>query len=324
MTMPIRPASAAAVLLALAAPAQAEIATLTYESVLNDGTTPRPDGWPDDILLSGVLVYDTEAAPHSITPTTDSYQAISHEITLSKDGVSVTFLANGVTISVTNDQYDPVLNRYTDTFVTSFSATDGSFYGFDISNFRAIFEKSTNPNNILVGTALPTSEEPFNELNLRLAVLQGGTPSSTEFGAYGIITSISFSLDSDYVLACDGFYEPFDSAISLSRKSRQVLPLRMSLFDQDGGEVGADMITAPVVSVSHTALIGGGELDELSEAASRATEGNSFVWDDVAGEWHYNLGTKPFASKGTYTVSVTAGDDDYAMNRTCIGTFVRQ
>lgn len=149
-------------------------------------------------------------------------------------------------------------------------------------------------------------------------------PNGVAHSRQAYLTTFNLTIDDDYVLACDGFYEPFDRAVSLPGRSRRVIPLRMSLLDQDGFEVGSDTITAPVVSVSHTGAIGGGELDELAESAGRATEGNSFVWDDVAGEWTFNLGTKPFTGEGTYTVSATAGDDDYAIDPTCVGTFVRQ
>jgi hypothetical protein len=312
-------ACAGAVLLTLAAPARAEIATLTYEAMINGGT---PNGWPDNVLLSGVLIYDTEAVPLDITPAGTFYPGISHEITLSKDGFSAAFLANELTIRVVNDLYDSVLNRYTDGIYSNVAFTSGEFYGFDITNFRVIFERSANPNNVLVSEALPVSEEPFAALSY-LAVVIGRTPSSNEFGAYGNIASISFSLHSDYVLACDGFYAPFDRAVSLPGRSRRVIPLQMSLLDQDGFEIGPDTITAPVVSVSHAAAVGGGELYGLTESAGRATEGNSFVWDDVAGEWTLKLGTGQYTADGTYTVSVTAGDDDYTIDPTCAGTFGR-
>jgi hypothetical protein len=126
------------------------------------------------------------------------------------------------------------------------------------------------------------------------------------------------------VLACDGFYEPFDSPVSLPGRSRRVIPLRMSLFDQDDLEVGPDVVTPPVVSVSHTSAIGGGELDELAESAGRAAEGNSFIWDETDSLWMFNLSTRPFSATGTYTVSVSAGDDSYLIDPTCLGTFIRQ
>jgi hypothetical protein len=122
------------ILLALAAPAKAEIATLTYEAVLNEGSG-LDLGWPDDVALSGVLTYDTDAVPFSSTATDAFYEGISHEITLSKDGVSATFLANEVTIRVTNDHYDPTLNRYTDRFMTTPAFTSGTFYGFELRSF---------------------------------------------------------------------------------------------------------------------------------------------------------------------------------------------
>jgi hypothetical protein len=98
----------------------------------------------------------------------------------------------------------------------------------------------------------------------------------------------------------------------------------MRLLDQDDFSIGPDTITAPVVSVSHTGAIGGGELDELAESPGRASEGNSFVWDEAGSLWMFNLSTKPFSATGTYTVSVGAGDDSYLVDPTCVGTFVRQ
>jgi hypothetical protein len=85
-----------------------------------------------------------------------------------------------------------------------------------------------------------------------------------------------------------------------------------------GGDVYAIEIADPDAPIVRLFAV------ELVDAPGRATDGNSFVWDPTANEWVFKLATKPFASKGTYTVSVTAGDDDYAIDPTCIGTFVRQ
>lgn len=85
MNAPMRAACATAVSLALVAPANAEIATLSYEAVF-DGIPSI--GWPDGVTMSGTLVYDTDAEPETSDATSAVYLAISHVMELSYDGIS--------------------------------------------------------------------------------------------------------------------------------------------------------------------------------------------------------------------------------------------
>jgi hypothetical protein len=62
----------------------------------------------------------------------------------------------------------------------------------------------------------------------------------------------------------------------------------------------------------------------LVTSPGAATSGNSFVWNEVAQQWEYNLSTSPYTAAGTYNVSMVAGDDAYALEQPCTGTFVRR
>lgn len=128
--------------------------------------------------------------------------------------------------------------------------------------------------------------------------------------------------------ACTGFAKPFEVPISLGLQARRAIPLQAQLWDHNV-LVTADTIAGgapPVVDVLFTALAGNGQ-DVSSELLSPglASSGNSFSFDPTTNTWHFNLGTVPFTSPGTYTVMLKSGNaEQYEVGPTCTGTFVRQ
>jgi hypothetical protein len=108
-----------AILLALAAPAYAEVVTLRYQGTLNSNID-----WPVGVVMTGFVTYDTEAAPTFIHPTFHNYPIISHTANL--DGVAFDgiFLTPQTRLQVANDH--PSGGMFMDQF-TVFSETDGIF-----------------------------------------------------------------------------------------------------------------------------------------------------------------------------------------------------
>ena len=190
-----------------------------------------------------------------------------------------------------------------------------------ISRVEVSFITVDNPNPSLANTNLPLEDADLSGFQLS----DGSV--AIDFGdvrIFGTVTSFHFVDEAPQTVKCEGFFEPFDVAIGLPRKSNRVIPLSMSLSDEGGVKLGAEDVAAPIVNLRHAAGVFGDDLSELVDSAGRATEGNAFVWDAETGLWKYNLGTRPFSQPGTYRVDVTNGDDSYLISSTCSGMFVRK
>jgi hypothetical protein len=288
-----------AMLLALAAPASAgaEVLTLRYHGSLASTNEPGLN----DLSLVVTVVYDSDATPAG----SGRFPVISAQVTLEDEPVTPVGPAFLLFESPSADEF---------WFTAELS---GSFFGIALGKTDIMLR---GPGTVLSG-GLPTSQEMIDALSDRRMLLV--TTASTSAETSLVRTTLTAD-ESPEVVACDGFFEPFDAAIRLPRRSNRVIPLTMSLFDDQENELGPDDITAPTVSVAKTNSSGGEDLEELVDSAGRATSGNSFVWDEIAGLWAFNLATKPYSSAGAYTVRVAAGDDSYEISPTCAGIFVRQ
>lgn len=114
-------------------------------------------------------------------------------------------------------------------------------------------------------------------------------------------------------LSCLGFEAPLDKPVVV-KKANRVLPLRMTLVDEDGAIVSS--ITPPVVSVAYSGSYTyvEGELEELNSAGP-GDDGNQFVFNGTF--WAFNLKTKGLAP-GTYTITAVSGNDtEYVIDPTC-------
>jgi hypothetical protein len=109
--------------------------------------------------------------------------------------------------------------------------------------------------------------------------------------------------------SCTGFEPPFDVPILLKRKVNRAIPLQMQLFS-DGTPITDSNIAgaAPVVNVTYSA--GGGpavDVTDQLEPVGQSSEGNQFSYALAAGDWVFNLGTKPYKAARTYSVTVAPG-----------------
>jgi hypothetical protein len=133
------------------------------------------------------------------------------------------------------------------------------------------------------------------------------------------------TLDSAYVVACQGFLPPFDNPLILKSKDSRAIPVKMVLKDLFGNIItDAELSAPPVVNVTYdtSEIIPGYDADLVPPGLS--DDGNAFRYDPVAQLWILNLATKQFKAAGNYTVTVKAGDSSYVIDPACSQTFTRQ
>lgn len=130
-------------------------------------------------------------------------------------------------------------------------------------------------------------------------------------------------------LDCNGFSAPFTQNLTLKNKSKKTIPVKISLTDKDGLNIGASNIPAPpVINVNYSGTVFGStpEDDEDLLTNGSANDGNVFSYDVNSQEWIYLLGTKQFSQAGVYEVTVQSGDNtEYLINdgNNCQQTFTR-
>ncbi|MCS0397892.1 hypothetical protein ND972_13910 [Vibrio diabolicus] len=130
--------------------------------------------------------------------------------------------------------------------------------------------------------------------------------------------------------SCEGFYEPFDQNITIKKKSKGTIPVKMELKDEYGYPMtDADISAPPVINVTFNSTVyGSGTTDDAAlESVGSSNDGNQFSYNAAEGQWEYRLGTKQFSGTGTYQVSVTSGDlNEYTINNggQCTNSFTRQ
>jgi hypothetical protein len=273
--------------------------------------------------MVGTYSFDSEAVPTVISDNVVSYPVLSHTFTLRKDAsVPSLFTAANSNITISNDIPSESLLR--DGYMVD-GRTAGSFNSLEIFQVEVSFITFANPNPSLANTDIPLEDADLSGFLLsdgNVGILFGD--ATDNFQTFGKLTSFHF-VNEARTVACEGFFEPFEVAIGLPRKSNRVIPLRIGLSNEGGVKLGAEDVAAPIINLRHAAgVFGGDDLSELVDSAGRATEGNAFVWDATTGLRKYNLGTKPFSQPGTYRVDVTNGDDSYSIIPTCSGIFVRK
>jgi len=228
---------------------------------------------------------------------------------------------------------NPVSNVVINDFQTFDTSGDGILY---IQPFFEVFDED----GFLVGSAelhlspsLPINVsgwvcipcEVLSSFSITMTDLFGQTDSVQ-------IGSISFQeVDDAPVLSCAGFTAPFDKSLNLKKRSKRSIPVRMVLRNSDGVEItDLDVVSPPVVNISFDSSISGAGStdDELLDPSVVSSSGNAFSYNYDNLSWEYRLGTRNLSSAGTYTVSVTSGDDtEYSVDAAggaCVQTFTRQ
>jgi hypothetical protein len=308
-------AAFAAALLGGTALARAEVVTVQWSAVVQ-----APEVTPDDIVVQGTTTYDTDAQrnPSETDPEHGDYPGISTTITLNGGSPSSSesfFITQYNNPSPTGDilQYFAFVN-------------DGQLLtGTDYRVFLWQIDYRDSSGGAWPTLGLPSTQAQLDALDDFKFVLIGLRNSAGHTVNAFSLTPDDLVLVTDTVsAACNGFFEPFADPIGLSKKERRVIPLRMTLADDGGVPLTSADVTAPTVSVKRTAGTTIEDLDTLVTSPGAATSGNSFVWNEVAQQWEYNLSTSPYTAAGTYNVSMVAGDDAYALEQPCTGTFVRR
>jgi len=126
------------------------------------------------------------------------------------------------------------------------------------------------------------------------------------------------------VLFCEGFEPPLDQALSMKKKSKRAVPVKMILKDSEGTIVNDTMIAPPVVEVAYNSSTGssipGYDGDLLP--AGLSDDGNEFRYDPYDSLWVINLGLKAYTASGEYTITAKPGDDSYLLEG-CSQTITR-
>lgn len=133
-------------------------------------------------------------------------------------------------------------------------------------------------------------------------------------------------------LACEGFESPVDHAIERSRNAEHLMQLSRSLprkvftarlVDADGFDMtGDDLVSPPVVRVSHMMPRGGEEADVTTQVVMGGEDHFSARPD---GSWSIELDQHLMRGPGGYRVSMESGDDlEYTIEPTCESRIVRK
>jgi hypothetical protein len=132
--------------------------------------------------------------------------------------------------------------------------------------------------------------------------------------------------------SCVGFESPVDRAIERSRNREHLTQLsRMlprktfsaRLVDADGIEMtGADLVSSPMVRVSHAMRRGGEETDVTRQIV---VGGADHFTAQPDGSWSVELNKHRMRGPGGYRVSMETGDDlEYTIEPTCESWVVRK
>ena len=82
-----------------------------------------------------------------------------------------------------------------------------------------------------------------------------------------------------------------------------------------------DISAPPVIHVIFQPTTG--DPVDVTDKALAAGQGNGNQFVYTGSNWQYNLKTKNYTKKGTYTITMVSGDDaEYAIDSTCEATFV--
>lgn len=225
----------AACVLALAAPARAEIITVEYEAKLR----PSPDaGWPADVVMSGTYSFDSETNANRLGAGTAQYRVLQFAAAL--DGIP--FTAINPTIIVRNDaRLENGLVR--DNYLV-YGLTQGTFKGITIDAFGLPFEWDGKPNSALTDMVLPLSEADLRfPPQSRQAIVAFRNPATGALSAIsGVLTKLEFG-GPVRSAGCGRPSDPFEAAVGVGRTAQGVLPPRPDSFNQEPIEGGGSAVT---------------------------------------------------------------------------------
>jgi hypothetical protein len=129
----------------------------------------------------------------------------------------------------------------------------------------------------------------------------------------------------DNTITCVGFEPPLSDKKAVKAKKKGVLPLKMTLLDDFGSELGKkDLAAPPIVEVLLMPLDSDDEIDVSDEIDSKGKgdKGNQFK-AKKNGRWEFNLATDNYSAPGHYVVTAVSGNDaEYVISPSCVASFV--
>lgn len=161
-----------------------------------------------------------------------------------------------------------------------------------------------------------------------VVVLSNGGTTDTNTTTDGIQLNFdNVRLSRAALVSCEGFFPPFAEPLSLQKKNKRAIPVKIRLYDYAGNELtDADFAYPPVANVSFTVGNNGAVAESDAALTVQSDESNAFRYDPTEGQWILNLAAKQYSATGTYTVSVVSGDPGFAISSlgSCSQDFVRQ
>lgn len=155
-----------------------------------------------------------------------------------------------------------------------------------------------------------------------------GNTSSVAPLPYSAVTGLTVIPTASTQYSCQGFFEPFSDPLSIKRRAKGTIPVKMNLQDGLYQNVGiSDLAAAPVINVTFNGMVYGdeGSDDVALEPNGMSNDGNIFDFNDAEQQWEFGLGTKQFPAPGTYSVTVRSGDEsEYKISPGCSQIFTRQ
>jgi hypothetical protein len=190
------PTCATAILLALTAPAAAEIITLHYE-----GTLGNQRNWPSGVEVSGLITYNTDAIPTAIDTTSALYPLVSATVEL--DGQSFIGNLNGSHLQLRNDSSESP-TTFADTISTTARISSGFSVVTAISVSFALHQLASTPPDTLTDLEPPDSDTNLGAFTIRNVSVFYSDRTNTFRTVIGQLTNVSFVNDDPPVLDGDG------------------------------------------------------------------------------------------------------------------------
>ena len=190
--------------------------------------------------------------------------------------------------------------------------------------------------DVVVGLQTDYPNAIILSVNIEIGNSSGGAPwndyvgniDAFEMNVSSTITAYDFENPPTFLCVAGGFKPPFHEPLTLAKKAKKAIPVKMMLADSDGNPItDADITAPPVVNVLFNSTTygdtgAGDDVDLLP--LGQANDDNVFRFDGFSGTWFYGLGTKILSAPGTYTVKAVSGDEtEYSIDATCTETFLR-
>jgi probable HAF family extracellular repeat protein len=226
----------------------------------------------------------------------------------------------GTIVGTYFDTHYPVLNSHAFSLSGGIYSALGDYPGAlqtiatginDLGTIVGYYKDTTGTDHgfILSGGSYTALDYPGSLSTIAYGINNGGKIVGVYSDATGMYHGFLATPDAVHTtISSAGFLPPVQSGAIKVKKNR-VIPLKTELFDASGSPV-INLTFPPVIQVwyfseTEPAI----DVSDQTLSAGQGTEGNQFVFSD--GKWQFNLETKNYTAKGSYTVQMVPGGPDY-------------